>query len=362
MRKSSFGFLPDGREVFEYVLRCGRSECSILSLGASVRTLIVPDREGNPTDVLLGMGSASDQFIQDKYLGATVGRYANRIGGAAFTVGGKEYRVTANEGRNCLHGGSVGFDKQLFAEVPETPDAGDKDAGDSVTLKLFSPAGQEGFPGDLELRVKYTLRDDALTIRYYAAANEATPCSLTFHAYYNLSGHADGSIEDHFVRVFAAGYLPTDTESIPTGEISPVEGTAFDLRSPVRLAQRLADDHPQLVKARGFDHCFIIGGESGGLRPAAQAYSEKTGVGLTVYTDQPAVQFYTGNFLGGGPAGKGGAVYGDRAGLCFETGDCPDAPNKPAFPCAVLNADEVYDRMTVLEFRAADSPERFFKL
>ena len=346
MGRRIFGRLPDGREITEYVLRDGTAECSILSLGAAVRTLTVPDREGKPVDVLLGMEDVASQLAQDKYLGVTVGRFANRISGSAFVLDGIRYELTANEGKNQLHGGVLGFDKQLWSEIGFS----ESSCAASVALSLFSPAGQEGYPGDLAVTAVFELSNGELTIRYEAESSAPTPCSLTWHGYFDLSGHDSGSVDDHLIRIYSRKYLPTDGESIPTGEIAEVSGTPFDLREPCVIGERAESDHPQIVKARGFDHCFLIDGEEGALRPAAEAYSPKTGIRMKVATDQPALQFYTAGFLSGGPAGKGGAVYRDRGAFCIETQSCPDAPNKPQFPRSILRPGEKYSRTTVYSF------------
>lgn len=337
-----FGVMPDGTPVEEVALTCGALSCRVITYGGAIRALTVPDRTGAPVDVALGFDSLEDYLAQDKYMGALVGRYANRIGGSWFTLDGRTYPLYANNGRNHLHGGRVGFDKRVW-RVAERSD-------DRLTLTLFSPDGEEGYPGDLDVRVTYRLTGEGLTLDYRAVTSRDTVCSLTNHAYFNLSGHGAGPVDDHRVQLFAGRYTPTDPESIPTGEIAPVEGTPMDLREPVRVGDRADAPFPQLAQARGFDHNWVVDGAPGTLRPAGTVYAPDTGIRLEVDTTMPGVQFYTGNFLAGCPIGKGGAHYGDRSGLCLETQFFPDAPNRPGFPSPVLRPGEEYRHMTCYRF------------
>jgi aldose 1-epimerase len=294
-------------------------------------------------DVLLGFDSLEDYRRQDKYLGAIVGRYANRIGGASFTIDAATYPVAANDGgKNHLHGGVTGFDKQIWTVMG----AGEK----SLTLALESPHGQEGYPGNLTVQVTYTLSEDALTIDYAASADRPTLCNLTNHAYFNLSGHQSGPVTDQLIRLFADAYTPADPSSIPTGEILPVAGTPMDLREPTAIGAHIDEDFPQLTQAGGYDHNWVINGPSGVLRPAAWAHSPATGITLEALTTQPGVQFYTGNYLDGCPAGKNDAVYGRRHGFCLEAQLFPDSPHHPNFPSATLRPGETWRASTVYRF------------
>lgn len=336
-RRAPFGTMPDGTPVEELTLARGDLSCSILTYGGALRALTVPDREGRPVDVVLGLDTLEAYRAQDKYLGALIGRCANRIGGSRFRLEGREYRLPANDGRNHLHGGGAGFDKQVWAVQDQS--------GSSVTLALTSPDGQEGYPGELTAAVTYELRDRGLAIRYRARASRTTLCSLTNHAYFNLSGHGSGDISDQCVQIFAGCYTPVDGELIPTGAIAPVEGTEMDLQTL------------QPIGPRAYDHNWVIPGWNGGLRPAARAWSPRTGILMTTLTTLPGIQFYTGNFLDGCPPGKGGARYEKHGAFCLETQYFPDSPNHPAFPSAVLPAGAVYESETVYRFETApDSP------
>lgn len=339
MEKREFGVLPDGTPVYQYTLAGAGMECDIITYGGALRSLRVPGRNGQMVDILLGFDTLEDYRAQDKYMGALIGRYANRIGGASFTLGGVHYPLAKNNGKNHLHGGTVGFDKQVW-KVEE--------AGDSwLTLTLTSPDGQEGYPGNLTVRVTYRLEEDGLSIDYWAKSDRDTLCSLTSHGYFNLSGHASGPVLNHEVQIFADLYTPTDDGSIPTGELAAVEGTPMDLRRPVTIGAHIDDDHLQLKYAGGYDHNWAVRGEPGTLRPAARVSSPDTGIAMEVLTTQPGIQFYTGNFLDGCPAGKGGAAYGKRWGFCLEAQAYPDSPNQPGFPSAVLKAGEEYREKTV---------------
>ncbi|MBD5133996.1 MAG: galactose mutarotase [Clostridiales bacterium] len=349
-----FGCMPDGATVEELTLRDGAFICKVITYGGAVRSLVVPDQDGNPVDVVLGFDTLEDYMAQDKYIGALVGRYANRIGGARFTLDGTEYRLAANDGANSLHGGNVGFDKQVWT-VEELTDA-------SLTLSLVSPHMQEGYPGTLEVRVTYTLSDGALRIGYRAKSDRDTVCNLTNHSYFNLSGHDSGSVEGQDIKLNASRYTPTGPGSIPTGEIAPVDGTPMDLRTPQPIGAHINDSFDQLAMAGGWDHNWVIDGWDGTgcqdtLRPAAWAWSPDTCIVMETFTTLPGVQFYAGNFLGGCPAGKGGAGYGNRCGFCLETQFFPDSPNRPEFPSCVLRAGEEYRATTLYRFSAPDPRE-----
>ena len=345
--RTAFGRMPDGTAVELLTLRDGAHRCEIVTYGGAVRSLIVPDLDGAPVDVALGFDTLEDYTSQTKYIGALVGRYANRIGGARFTLDGTGYRLAANDGPNSLHGGAVGFDKQVWTVEALT--------GNAVTLSLSSPDGQEGYPGDLTVRVTYTLSGGALSMEYWAKSGGDTLCNPTNHTYFNLSGHGSGSVEGQYIRLNASRYTPADAGSIPTGEIAPVEGTPMDLRRAQAIGAHTGDAFEQLAMAGGYDHNWVIDGWDGSLRPAAAAWSPDTGIMMEVSTTLPGIQFYAGNFLGGCPAGKGGAVYQDRSGFCLEAQYFPDSPHHPNFPSAVLRAGDVYHSKTVYQFGAAKS-------
>lgn len=329
-KNTLFGRLPDGRAVEEIFLDNGSISCRVLTYGGALRSLVLPDRTGRPVDVLLGYDTLEDYLAQDKYLGALVGRYANRIAGSRFTLGGTDYPLRANDGPNHLHGGPEGFDKQLWT-VREQTDR-------SVCLALLSPDGQEGYPGDLEVEVTYTLQDRALEIGYRAQSSRTTLCNLTNHAYFNLSGHQSGPISGQQFQILAGRYTPAGANLIPTGAVEPVAGTAMDLG----VLQPLGD--------REYDHNWAVDGWDGTLRPAARAWSPDTGIFMEALTTLPGIQFYTGNFLDGSPKGKGGAPYAKGWAFCLETQYFPDSPHHEEFPSAVLAAGAVYESKTVYRF------------
>ena len=346
--RTAFGRMPDGTQVDQITLRDGAVTCRILTYGGAVRSLIVPDRAGNPVDVALGFDRLEDYMAQDKYMGALVGRYANRIGGARFTLNGIQYPLYANDGSNSLHGGKVGFDKKVWA-VEALTDS-------SVTLSLVSPDGEEGYPGALSVQVTYTLSDGALSIQYRAVCDRDTVFNPTNHTYFNLSGHDSGSVEGQYIQLSASRYTPAAPGSIPTGELAPVDGTPMDLRLPQPIGARIDEPFRQLELAGGYDHNWVLThGQHRGR--CAWAWSPDTGIFMDVITDLPGVQFYTGNFIQGCPAGKGGAAYGNRHGFCLETQFFPDTPNKPAFPSCVLRAGEQFTSKTSYGFGIADSAE-----
>jgi len=343
-QRKPFGTMPDGRAVELLTLRDGAMACNILTYGGAVQSLTVPDRDGGGVDVALGFDTLDAYRTQTAYLGALIGRFGNRVGGARFTLGGTEYILPANEGPNQLHGGPDGFDKRLWTVGTLTENA--------VTLSLTSPDGDMGYPGELRARVAYRLADGALTLSYEAESTKDTVCNLTNHTYFNLAGHNSGPVTGQTIRLYASSYLPTDAASIPTGQIAKVDGTPMDLRAPRRIGARIDEDFEQLRLAGGYDHCWAVDGADGSLRPAARAFSDETGIAMELLTTQPGFQFYSGNYLDGVPAGKGGAPYARRWGFCLETQGFPDAPNHENFPSAILRAGAVYRTETVYRFTA----------
>lgn len=346
MEKTLFGTMPDGTAVEQYTLRAGALSCDIITYGGALRSLRVPDRNGNSVDVLLGFDTLEDYRRQDKYIGALIGRFANRIGGSCFTLNGTEYRLAANDnGVNHLHGGTCGFDKRVW--TVET--AGD----DFLTLTLFSPDGEENYPGNLSVQVRYTLSPDGLAISYQAETDQDTICNLTNHAYFNLAGHDSGPVSGQELQIFASRYTPTDAGSIPTGALAPVDGTPMDLRQPTVIGAHADDDFQQLVLAGGYDHNWVLDKPSNDLCPAARAVCPTNGIVMETLTTQPGIQFYSGNYLDGCPAGKGGAPYAKRWAFCLETQTFPDAPHHVHFPSAVLRKNETYRQKTVYRFPPA---------
>ncbi len=342
----AFGSLPDGGEVLCVSLRGGGLECEVLNYGGALRSLVVPSRRG-PLDVALGFDSVEAYREQAGFCGALVGRCANRIGGARFTLGGREYRLPQNDGGNHLHGGPAAFDKRLWT-IEEAAEG-------RLTLSLVSEDGDAGYPGRLDVRVSYTLADGALEIDYFAVSDADTVCNLTSHAYFNLSGHASGPVNAQRVCVFADAYTPADAALIPTGELATVEGTPMDLRGGVVIGEGADLPFEALRLAGGYDHNWAVNGRPGVLRPAARAESDETGVRMEVLTTQPGVQLYTGNGMDGFPRGKGGAPYARRWGFCLETQAFPNAVNQPNFPSPVLKKGEEYRHKTVFRFSVSQA-------
>lgn len=338
--KKLFGVMPDGTPIEQYTLAKEEISCDVITYGGALRSLCVPNRMGTKTDVLLGFDHLEDYLVQDKFMGALIGRYANRIGGSRFELHEKTYLLAANDGPNHLHGGAVGFDKQVWTVTAA--------ARDSLTLSHVSPDGQEGYPGNLQVRVTYRLERGGLSIAYWAKSDRDTLCNLTNHAYFNLDGYDGGSILDQHIQIFADDYTPTDARSIPSGAVSPVDGTPMDFREMTLIGKRIDEEFDQLRYAGGYDHNWIVRGT--GLRPAALAWSEKTGIRMEVLTTHPGIQFYSGNYLDGCPNGKNGQPITKRYGFCLETQYYPDSPHHPEFPSAVLKADTDYRQMTVYRF------------
>lgn len=339
--RSPFGVTAEGEPVERLELKHGALSCAILTFGATLNSLCVPGRDGKPVDVVLGYDTLEEYMTQDAYLGAVVGRFANRIAKGRFSLNGKEYALAVNNGPNHLHGGLKGFSYRVWTVEELT--------ADKAVLTLDSPDGEEGYPGHLTVRVTYTLTEEGLTLRYEAETDADTPLNLTNHAYFNLSGHGAGEVGGHVATIFAHQYIPTDDTSIPLGQPADVAGTPMDFTVPTPLGERVDDDFDQLTQARGYDHSYVVDGEMGVLRPAAEVVSPKTGIKLTVKTTLPGVQLYTANYLTD-RAGKDGARYAPRYAFCLETQFFPDSPNQPAFPSAILRAGEKFDHTTCFFF------------
>lgn len=326
----------NGREVHLVTLAdASGAEVELISLGAAIRAIRVPDRNGASTDVCLGYETPEEYASQDSCLGGTIGRCANRIGGARFAIGGREYRLTSNEGRNTLHGGAVGFHQKLWDCAC---------GGDFVTFSLTSPDGEEGFPGNLRVEVTYTLQDGTLTIDYRAESDADTVVNLTNHAYFNLAGHDGGPVTDHVLTVRADRYTPSDSGNIPTGELAPVDGTPLDLRTPAVLGERLRD--PFLAASRGYDHNFVL---NGGGAWAAGLFCPRTGIALEMSTTLEGMQLYTAGWLTERP-GKCGARYAPAHAVCLEAQHFPDAVNHENFPSPILRAGAAYHEVITYRF------------
>lgn len=347
IKQDYFGTLPDGRTVNVYTLenRAGMV-VRITNYGGIVLSWLVPDRQGALADVVLGYDDLAGYLRKSPYLGALVGRYANRIGGARFTLGEIDYSLAANNGENALHGGRIGFDKQLW--MAQVIGASGQDSG-SLMLSHRSPDGDEGYPGTLDVIVTYRLTEEhELCVTYQATTDRTTILNLTNHSYFNLAG--EGTILDHEVTLHADQFTPIDERLIPTGEIRQVVGTSFDFRSPRRIGDRIEESDPQLAFGKGYDHNFVLNHPAGALGMAAQVVEPLSGRRLEVLTTEPGVQFYTGNFLDGSIIGKQGRPYIRQSGFCLETQHFPDSPHHPHFPSTVLEPGEVFRSETVFRF------------
>lgn len=349
---SDFGALADGTRITAVELSNSRGmSARIITLGATLQALDVPDAEGRTADVVLGYDDPQQYLDDPQYFGATVGRYANRIAKGRFTLDGREYALPVNDGANHLHGGPRGLDKVVWtlAEAESGSPA-------RAVLTYTSPDGEMGYPGTLELTAIYSLGDDnALTIEYRATTDAPTIVNVTNHAYFNLAGAAgDESVMDHRLTLFADRFTPVDGTLIPTGERRDVAGTPFDFRSAKAIGRDVNDGKSEQIRiARGYDHNFIVNGEPGRLRRAARLEDPDSGRVMELSVTAPGVQFYSGNFLDGKTVGKGGRVYRQGDGLCLEPQVFPDSPNHPDFPSARLDPGETYANRMVLEFSTA---------
>lgn len=345
--KTTFGQLPDGQTADHYTLRNKNGvEVKITNYGGLITHLNTPDKSGAFGDVVLGYDSLGGYLKSSPFFGALVGRYGNRIGKAKFTLDGKTYTLAANNGPNSLHGGLKGFDKVIWkTEVLEGQNA--------LKLTYVSKDGEEGFPGNLSTEVIYRLTDDnALEIEYTATTDKPTVVNLTNHSYFNLNG-GKSDVLNHEISINADNFIPVDATLIPTGEVRPVKSTVFDFTKPVTIGAGINDPKDEQIKlGGGYDHCWVVNGSKDSLRLAATAYEPTSGRFMEVFTTEPAVQFYTGNFLKGDITGKNGVVYGKRSGFCFETEHYPDSPNQPSFPSVVLRPGETYKTKTVYKFSA----------
>ncbi|MGH7710562.1 MAG: aldose epimerase family protein [Gemmatimonadaceae bacterium] len=342
-----FGRMPDGRQVDGYTIRNARgTSMHVIAYGAIITSLRTADPNGRFADVVLGFDSLDGYLKGSPYFGAIVGRYANRIAKGRFTLDGRTYQLPVNNGANSLHGGTRGFDKVVWNAT-----SFENDTSASVVLTHVSPDGDMGYPGRVDVRVMYTLNDrDELAVDYLATTDKATPVNLSQHSYFNLAGDAQRDILGHLLQLNASRYTPVDSTLIPTGELAPVAGTPFDFRTPTAIGARVGGTHQQLVFGRGYDHNFALDRRGSGLQHVARAVEPTSGRTLDVYSDQPGIQFYSGNFLDGSIRGKGGRVYAHRFGFCLETQHFPDSPNKPIFPSTILRPGEHYASRTVFRF------------
>jgi aldose 1-epimerase len=346
--KSSFGKTAEGVQVDLYTLTNKNGvEVAITNYGGAVVSLKVPDRNGKLGDVVLGFDSVDGYVSNKSYFGAIIGRYGNRIAHAQFSLDGKTYTLLKNNGENTLHGGIKGFNKAMWS-AKEIPAKG----GQALELAYLSKDGEEGFPGNLHLRVVYTLTDlNELKIEYFATTDKKTVLNLTNHSYFNLAGPGSGDILGHILQIEADKFTPVDASLIPTGELPSVEGTPFDFRKPTKIGQRIDSNDEQIKLGGGYDHNFVLRREAGDpISLAARVVEPTTGRVLEVWTTEPGVQFYTGNFLDGSARGKGGISYTKRSAFCLETQHFPDSPNQPRFPSTALSPGERYHTTTIYKF------------
>ena len=346
VKKDLFGKLPDGTPVDIYTLSEGPIEVRVTNYGGYLVSLKVPDRNGKSADIVLGFDDL-DGYVNNNthkgtaYLGPIVGRYANRIARGSFTLEGRQYSLAINNGPNALHGGPHGFHQVVWKGrlLPE-----------GVELTYLSKDGEEGYPGNLNVVVGYTLSQGALTIDYSATTDKDTILNLTNHTYFNLKGAGQGDILDHDLILHASRFTWADSNLTPTGELKSVEGTPLDFRKSTRIGERIDSDYEQLRVAGGYDQNFVLDAGGRELAEAAEVYEPSSGRVMRVLTDQPGVQFYTGNFFDGTIKGKSGIAYQRRYGLCLETQHFPDSPNHPEFPTTELKPGERFHRVTVFAF------------
>lgn len=335
--QAPFGRLPGGADVSEFTLANGKGMIvKILDFGGIIRQIHVPDRDGQFADVALGFDTIEPYLAASPYFGALIGRYGNRIGKGRFVLDGKAYSLALNDGANHLHGGAPGFDKVLWRAAI--------DAG-SLVLRYRSPDGEQGYPGNLDAVVTYSLTDDnEIVVRFHATSDRPTPVNLTQHTYFNLRGVAPegGDILRHKIGIDADQFVPIDAEAIPLGPLVPVTGTPFDFRQPRPIGERINLPDKQLRHGSGYDHCWVLNRAGSGLRRAVHVCEPDSGRVLELFTEEPGVQFYSGNFLDGALTGKGGRSYELRSGFCIEPQHFPDSPNQPAYPDTILRPGGIY--------------------
>ncbi len=343
---NSFKEIVNGKQVHLYIISCGRKKAAITNFGGRLVSLLVPDSSGKLTDVVLGYNSLKDyrQYTRNgSYFGALIGRYGNRIAKGKFSLGGEIYQLAINNPPNALHGGTIGFNDVVWDVVKTTPG--------SIELHYLSKDGEEGYPGNLDVNVTYTLTDNgAIEIAYKATTDKATVLNLTNHSYFNLNGDGE-TINNHILQLNASHFTPVDVSLIPTGKPGPVAGTPLDFTKPEKIGLRLEDQHQQLEYAKGYDHNFILdASKEKGMQLAATVVGDKSNIEMQVYTDQPGIQFYGGNFMEGGDKGKMGKPYGYRTAFCLETQHFPDSPNQPQFPSTTLKPGETFYSQTAYRF------------
>jgi aldose 1-epimerase len=350
LQKLAYGQTADAKRVDLYTLtNVSGMEVRITTYGAAVVSLVVPDRNGKPADVVLGYDSLEDYIAGGYYFGCIAGRCANRIAGGKFALHGTQYRLATNEGGNHLHGGLRGFDKMVW-QAQEF----EGNASTGLRFSYLSPDGEEGYPGNLACTVSYTLgAANELKIDYGAVTDAPTIVNLTSHAYFNLAGAGSGDVLSHELMINADRFTPVDGRLIPTGELKSVKGTPFDFTRLIAIGARIDEDDEQLILGKGYDHNWVLNKDGDGPCLAARTFERDSGRMLEVSTTQPGLQFYSGNFLQNRIAGKAGQIYHRRSGFCLETQHFPDSPNRPNFPSTVLEPGSKYEHTTIFKFTTA---------
>ncbi|SDJ73043.1 aldose 1-epimerase [Nonomuraea maritima] len=345
--KKYFGTMPDGKKIDIYTLRNSRGmRVNILTYGGIIQSIDVPDKRGKFANVALGFNNLPDYVNKSLYFGAIIGRYANRIAKGRFSVAGKTYQLPVNDGPNSLHGGTKGFDKRVWAAHPFN-----RHGSVGLELTYTSPNGEENYPGTLRTKVVYTLtNDNKIRMDYSATTDRTTVVNLTNHTYFNLHGEGDGRILDQRLQINASRYTPIDKTLIPTGQIARLSGTPLDFRRPTTIGARINRKNQQLERAGGYDHNYVLDRHGRGLQLAAKAVDPRSGRVLEVITDQPGLQFYSGNFLDGTLRGTGGHLYQKRSGFTLESQHYPDSPNHKNFPSTVLRPGDTYRTTTIYAF------------
>ena len=350
IEKELFGIMPNQKEVYIYTLKNSNGmEVEICTYGGSIVSSLVPDKNGNFHDVILGYDNLEGYLKGDKFFGALIGRSGNRIQFGKFTLNGKEYKLAQNDGENHLHGGLKGFDKVVWtAEIVENEP-------NTLQLSYLSVDGEEGYPGNLDIKVKYALTEDnALEINYLATSDQDTIVNLTNHAYFNLSGHSSGDILNHKLMINADKFTVNDIYSIPTGELKDVDGTPMDFRTLTSIGKNINSNYEQIIFGKGFDHNWALNIDNSDILKAAQVVDENTGIVMDVYTTTPGIQFYSANFLDGSDIGKDTSVYNIRSGFCLETQYFPNAINCSNFEPPILRIGEEYNHKTIYKFSILD--------
>jgi len=347
IEKNEYGTTPAGQKVAVYSLKNQKGmEVNILTYGGIISSIKVPNKAGVFEEVVLGFNNLEPYTKNNAYFGALIGRFGNRIAKGKFTLDGTEYSLAINNSPNALHGGPEGFHRVIWT----VEDAKSDDVA-TLKLKYLSKDGEEGFPGNLTVFVTYTLKNDnSLEVFYEATTDKKTVLNLTQHSYFNLSGDFTKPILDHEITIDAGKIVPIDADLIPTGKLLDVLNTPFDFRKPKTIGKQIEDTNEQLEKGQGYDHCWVLNHQDKGSRFAASAYDPKSGRLLEVFTDQPGVQLYTGNFLDGTLLSRNGGTYARRTGFCLETQHYPDSPNQKDFPTTVLNPGEIYKTKTTFKF------------